>query len=97
MNKMILGAAVAALFAGSAFAQGNSDRARDMADVLSGEPGIGRAAASISGKNAIGGDRSSSGWGNTGSAALAGGSVTEGAQSQGRGGRDGADPNDAQR
>jgi hypothetical protein len=65
---------------------GNSDRAKAMAGVLSGTPGIGAAASTVSGNNpALGTGRSASGWGNTGSAALSpGGSITEGAKEQGK-------------
>jgi hypothetical protein len=65
---------------------GNSDRAKAMAGVLSGEPGTGSAAKLVSGNDpAIGTGRSASGWGNTGSAALSpGGSITEGAKEQGK-------------
>ena len=88
MTKFVLGVGLAALIAAPAFADmGNSERAGAMADTLSGEPGIGRAAASVSGNNPdLGEGRSASGWGNTGSAVLGGGSITEGAKSQGRGG-----------
>ena len=81
MKIILASAALAALVSAPAFAQGNSGTARDMADVLSGSPGIGGIAPSVSGQ----GQRSNSGWGNAGSEATTGTSVTEGAQSQGNG------------
>lgn len=99
MMKIALGAGLAMLVTTYSFADmGNSERAGAMAEALSGEPGIGRAASSVSGNNPdIGAGRSASGWGNTGSAALAGGSITEGAKSQGRGGGSGGERGGSER
>jgi hypothetical protein len=87
MKVSIVAAVAAITFASTAYASGgNSDRAKAMADVLSGTPGIGGAAPGVSGNDpALGiGGRSESGWGNTGSGALSpGGSITEGAKQQG--------------
>lgn len=84
MRLVLATIAAAALTSTAALAdnhRGNSDRAGAMADTLSGSPGIGGAAPSVSGKS----EKSDSGWGSNGSEALGGGSVTEGAKSQGRG------------
>lgn len=59
-------------------ANGNSGAAKNMAATLSGTPGIGAAAATVSGKNAIGGVKSDSGWGNAGSREVAGDQVSRG-------------------
>jgi hypothetical protein len=84
MTKWVVVALCAGAFAaGPAAAQSsnsNAGAAQGMADVLSGTPGIGGIAPSVSGKNAPGGP-SNSGWGNTGSKATTGTSVS-------RGGRD---------
>lgn len=56
-------------------ANGNSGAARNMAATLSGTPGIGGAAPTVSGKNAAKGD---SGWGNAGSRDVAGEQVSRG-------------------
>ena len=82
MKTILASAALAALISAPAFAQGNSETARGMADVLSGTPGIGGIAPTVSGEES----RSNSGWGNAGSKETTGTSVTEGAQSQGNGG-----------
>ena len=56
---------------------GNSGAAKDMGGVLSDSPGIGGAAPSVSGNNNP--NPATSGWGNTGSAALSpGGQVSRG-------------------
>jgi hypothetical protein len=61
-------------FAGSA--SSNADAAKAMAGVLSGTPGIGGVAPTVSGKNASGaGD---SGWGNAGSRLVVGTQVSRG-------------------
>ena len=73
---IILAAASCAAFAGSE--NSNAAAARNMADTLSGTPGIGSAAATVSGNNAIDGDRSDSGWGNAGSREVAGDQVSRG-------------------
>ena len=61
-----------------AMANGNSAAAKNMAETLSGTPGIGGAAPTVSGNNAIEGDRSDSGWGNAGSREVAGQQVSRG-------------------
>ena len=67
-------AAVMTLSLGSALAGGNSDAARQMANTLSGTPGIGGVAPTVSGKNASApGD---SGWGNAGSRIVSGDQVS---------------------
>ena len=92
MNKFISSMAAAALLIGSttlASAQSensNAEAARNMADTLSGTPGIGKAAPTVSGKNAIDGVRSDSGWGNAGSRAVAGDQVSRGSERGNKGG-----------
>ncbi len=61
-------------------ANGNSGAAKNMADTLSGTPGIGAAAKTVSGKNAINGDTSDSGWGNAGSREVSKQQVSRGKQ-----------------
>lgn len=95
MNKLISSLAAAALLIGSttiAAAQSsnsNADAARNMAGTLSGTPGIGKAAPTVSGKNAIEGNTSDSGWGNAGSRVVAGDQVSRGSERGNKGG-DGA-------
>jgi hypothetical protein len=70
----------AAFVGGAASAQSsnsNAGAAQGMAGVLSGTPGIGGIAPSVSGQNAPGGP-SNSGWGNAGSEATTGTSVARG-------------------
>ena len=85
MKTILASMAIAVLIAGPAMAQGNSGTARGMAGVLSSDPGIGGIAPSVSGNRAEPGP-SNSGWGNAGSEATTGTSVTDGAMSQGNGG-----------
>ena len=85
MKTILASAALAALISAPAFAQGNSGTAKGMAGVLSGTPGIGGIAPSVSGTQAQPGP-SNSGWGNAGSEVTTGTSVTDGAKSQGNGG-----------
>jgi hypothetical protein len=59
-------------------ANSNAGAAKNMAETLSGTPGIGAAAPTVSGNNAIDGDKSDSGWGNAGSRAVAGEQVSRG-------------------
>lgn len=68
---------ISALAAGAAFADSdnsNSGAATNMAEVLSGTPGIGGAAPTVSGEEF----RGDSGWGNNGSEIVAGDKVARG-------------------
>ena len=81
MRSVVTTTALLVLIAGSASAgshKGNSAAAKNMAETLSGTPGIGAAAKTVSGKNAIDGNRSDSGWGNAGSRVVAGEQVSRG-------------------
>jgi len=71
MNYGILALALSFALASSAFAGGNSDAARNMATFL--KDGLGSAAPTVSGRDA----RSNSGWGNNGSAIVAGDQVSD--------------------
>ncbi len=79
MKKLfVLSTTALIAFTAPAMANGNSDAAKNMADTLSSSPGIGAAAPSVSGKNAIDGDTSDSGWGNAGSRVVSGQQVSRG-------------------
>ncbi len=79
MKKLfVLSTTALIAFTAPAMANGNSDAAKNMADTLSSTPGIGAAAPSVSGKNAIDGDTSDSGWGNAGSREVSGQQVSRG-------------------
>jgi hypothetical protein len=84
MTRFVVAVLCAGAFmAGAASAQSdnsNAGAARAMAEVLSGTPGIGGIAPTVSGQNAPGGP-SNSGWGKAGSEATTGTRVS-------RGGRD---------
>ena len=77
MKNFILASGFSALFVTSAYAGGNSEAAKAMADLVSRDRGVTAAAApTVSGKNATG--PGASGWGNTGSQALSpGGRVSD--------------------
>jgi len=74
MFKYAIAAAVVLSSGGVALAGGNSEAARAMAAVLSGTPGIGGVAPTVSGQNAVAGD---SGWGNAGSRLVSGAQVSK--------------------
>lgn len=78
--KLLAGTAFLGLaLAGPALADSsnsNRDAARNMADTLSGTPGIGAAAPSVSGRD----ERGNSGWGNNGSEAVSGDRVSRGTE-----------------
>ena len=81
MRSLVSATAFVVIIAGSASAgsdKSNSAAAKNMAETLSGTPGIGAAAPTVSGNNAIDGNRSDSGWGNAGSRAVAGEQVSRG-------------------
>ncbi|RLK03492.1 hypothetical protein [Ruegeria conchae] len=79
MKKLfVLSTTALIAFTAPAMANGNSDAAKNMADTLSSTPGIGAAAPSVSGKNAIDGIKSDSGWGNAGSRVVSGQQVSRG-------------------
>jgi hypothetical protein len=73
MFKYAIAAALVLSSGGMALAGGNSEAARAMAAVLSGTPGIGGVAPTVSGTNAVPGD---SGWGNAGSRIVSGAQVS---------------------
>ncbi len=79
MKKLVVLSTTALIaLAAPVMANGNSGAAKNMADTLSGTPGIGAAAPTVSGKNAIDGNKSDSGWGNAGSRVVAGQQVSRG-------------------
>ncbi|WP_319544299.1 hypothetical protein [Ruegeria conchae] len=79
MKKLfVLSTTALIAFTAPAMANGNSVAAKNMADTLSSTPGIGAAAPSVSGKNAIDGNKSDSGWGNAGSRVVSGQQVSRG-------------------
>ena len=90
MTKILTSVAAAALlftsatFAAAQSSNSNAEAARGMADTLSGTPGIGGVAPTVSGKNASGpGD---SGWGNAGSRVVSENQVSRGSDRGNKGG-----------
>ena len=81
MRSLLTAMTILVSFAGVAVAgsdNSNSGAATNMAETLSSTPGIGAAAPTVSGKNAIDGVKSDSGWGNAGSRVVAGEQVSRG-------------------